>query len=605
MKITSGNIISLIFSSKRIFHEDDIKDSTKEDKINDVHNAIKKNYDKKMISMLDMFSSNEEYELIYILMDNGEFIIWNFVKNISKKIVIFDSKLKKNITSSKIIPLNTKDEDFIVMINSECIEFYLVNQIIFNSLYFIERKTTNLNCLINDYYFDLESNTLLFSYFSENGENSNKLKIIDFSEVLQICNSHNLKENYLEMIMKKKKLNQLFINPNKYIREISINNFTHNKCISIKIRKTEKESNNITFLSEFQDGFIRINEFHFTKINNIINSYKFLILYNFKVHLNSIIDSKFLDSNLIASIGNDHSLKLWNLNTCKNLKLVVDFNDNLNDISKVPTHDVTKNEFKINPNDKMALTLFNKINSLCFYQQSNKQSEEFLFQFEKYYKNLDENNCIIKEDGYLEFYLFSFFESTELNFRNAEKLIEKEIIFSLESNTVKSLYSFILLYQLASNLNIKLATLESKSLKEMINDKLNKLPCSNQVSNSMKYENLLEIMTFVNLNLNISTNIELYKNLIEKFSNLISNKVFLIIINTMMNDYEEAINISLNSNLFIEAIILFKITKSNKFDLFNEILMKFQKYLSQKSIFQALKCQKVIEILNNYNNKIK
>ena len=192
MKITSGNIISLIFSSKRIFHEDDIKDSTKEDKINDVHNAIKKNYDKKMISMLDMFSSNEEYELIYILMDNGEFIIWNFVKNISKKIVIFDSKLKKNITSSKIIPLNTKDEDFIVMINSECIEFYLVNQIIFNSLYFIERKTTNLNCLINDYYFDLESNTLLFSYFSENGENSNKLKIIDFSEVLQICNSHNL-----------------------------------------------------------------------------------------------------------------------------------------------------------------------------------------------------------------------------------------------------------------------------------------------------------------------------------------------------------------------------------------------------------------------------
>ena len=73
----------------------------------------------------------------------------------------------------------------------------------------------------------------------------------------------------------------------------------------------------------------------------------------------------------------------------------------------------------------------------------------------------------------------------------------------------------------------------------------------------------------------------------------------------MMNDYEEAINISLNSNLFIEAIILFKITKSNKFDLFNEILMKFQKYLSQKSIFQALKCQKVIEILNNYNNKIK
>ena len=133
---------------------------------------------------------------------------------------------------------------------------------------------------------------------------------------------------------------------------------------------------------------------------------------------------------------------------------------------------------------------------------------------------------------------------------------------------------------------------------------MNKLPSTNQLTNSLKYENILEIISFVNLSkMNILDNKNLYENLLTKFSNLLQNKALFIVMHSFMNNYEEAIKMSLNSNLFIEAIILFKLSKNENFSLFNDILMKFQKFLSQKSIFQALKVQKVIEILNNYMNK--
>jgi len=604
MKITSGKILDILFSSNRNFKDEYLLNhhlNTANFEENENGNAkIGKKKIKVIQSLKDMFSTNKSYELIYIILDNGELLIWDYILNKSKKIVIFDSKLKKNIKLSKIIPLNTKDEDLMVILYSDKIEFFILNQIIFNNIYILEKKCES--DLICDYYLDKDSNTLLVFYLSERTESQEKLRILNFSDAYEICNSHKIKESYQEMSLKKTKLNTVFINQTNYVQELVINNFNQKKCRALKINKVLYSNNIVHMLSEYTDGILRINEFHFTKKNNTIDSFKLVLKFNIKIHLNSIIDSIFLDPHSIASTANDHSLKIWDLNSCKDLNLVTDFNNNITTESNKPL--IAKvNTLKTSSNNN--LTLFNKINSICFYQQSNKVCEEFLSQFEEFNKNYDSNFTKLGEFS-LDFYIFSYFNSSEQNFNSAEILIKKELNFSLESNSFKSFNSLLFLYQLGMKFDIDFDFKEN-SFTNLLNEKLNKMSNLNQATSSFKYENFLEIFSLINLtNSNLQENKETLKNLMSKFSNEnFSNKLVLILFNTLLDNYEEAISSCINCNMFIEGILLFKLTKNTDFNLFNQILNKFQKFLSQKNIFQAIKCQKVIEILNKYTNKNK
>jgi hypothetical protein len=604
LKITSGKILDLLFSSNRNFKEEyllnDHLNSTNFEENENGPAKLGKKKVKLIQSLKDMFSTNKSYELIYIILDNGELLIWDYILNKSKKIVIFDSKLKKNIKLSKIIPLNTMDEDLMVILYSDKIEFFILNQIIFNNIFILEKKDDS--DLICDYYLDKYSNTLLVFYLSERTESQEKLRILNFSDAYEICSSHNIKESYQEMSLKKTKLNTFFINQTNYVQEIVINNFNQKKCKALKINKVLYSNNIAHILSEYTDGILRINEFYYTKKNNTIDSFKLVLKFNIKIHLNSIIDSIFLDSHFIASTANDHSLKIWDLNSCKDLNLVTDFNNDMTtEINKPLIAKV--NNVKAGSNNN--LTLFLKINSICFYQQSNKVCEEFLMQFEEFYKNSDSN---LSTNGEFspDFYIFSYFNSSELNFNSAEILIKKEFNFCLESNSFKSFNSLLFLYQLGMKFDIDF-NFKQNSFTNIMNEKLNKMTNSNQSISSFKYENFLEIFSLINLtNSNLLENKEILKNLLSKFPNEnISNKLVLILFNTLLDNYEEAISSCINCNMFIEGIVLFKLTKNTDFNLFNQILNKFQKFLSQKNIFQAIKCQKVIEILNKYINKNK
>ena len=75
-------------------------------------------YSKPCLLFVYLFSFFESTELNFrnaeksIIFNLFEFSPFSLKQENNK---VFDSKLKKNITSSKIIPLNTKDEDFIVI----------------------------------------------------------------------------------------------------------------------------------------------------------------------------------------------------------------------------------------------------------------------------------------------------------------------------------------------------------------------------------------------------------------------------------------------------------------------------------------------------------
>lgn len=607
MKIASGKILDLLFSSNRLFKDESLTDGNNyivnlEDKENENSNLGKKKI-KLMQSIKDMFSTNKSYELMYIILDNGELLIWDYISNKSKKIVIFDCKLKKNVKLSKIIPLNTLDEDFMIILETDKIEFLILNQIIFNNIFILEKKE-DLQ-LISDYYLDNNSNTLLLFYLSERTDSQEKLRVLNFSMAFDICSSHKIKESYQEMSLKKTKLNSYFINQTNCVQELIVNNFNQKKCKTFKINHKHNSNNIAHILSEFSDGIIRINEFHFTKKNNTIDSFKLVLKYNIKIHYNSIIDSIFLDSHSIASTANDHSLKLWNLNSCKDLNLVTDFNSNINTENIKPSIEKIVNT-KTNSNNNVANTIFNKINSVCFYQQSNKNSEEFLKQFEEFYKNTDLIFPTNIEEFHLDFYIFSYINKSEENFISAEILINKEFNNCLESNSFKSFNSLLFLSQLGRKFDINF-NLKGNSFENLLNEKINNLTNSSQIVNSFKYENLLEIMNLINLSKSyLDENRGLYQKLLDKFSNEnFSNKLFIILLNTLLENYEEAISTCLNCNLYVEGIIIFKLTRNTNFTLYNQILAKFQKFLSQKNIFQAIKCQKVIEILNKYINKNK
>jgi len=480
----------------------------------------------------------------------------------------------------------------------------------------------------NKYFFDFISSDICSSYT----QYSNTIKKYEefFSENETIKEKNKLEDKnidvslFSESDLKKK---------NIFFNVIEFKKITQGKIKIIRVNKNYSTSDPsindkhvINFAICQSDGVIKIFDINVEVVHPSISSpiktpfcnliFTLFLKYSIKSHFSSILDICWLDDDRLASSSVDNSVKIWNIKMCKliDLKLgeqVVNIEETyLNSFnSKVKDNNTTAIHLKLMNN-------FNKVNSACFYQQSSKISNEFVDYFSEYYKNKFANKSS-EEDGTYDtnkinsgyaqdFLLFYHSNDSQVNFRTAENLIRIELTSCLDvgniSKFLKNIINLMLYskyFNLYSNfqdvmevLKQKFSNIKSLSIIDEINQPI-----------LISFEQISEIL-------------ENYRNFefLNMYSNFLPTEYFKRIeeINFSFDDLSKIdlkkkeilflIKQLTTNNLYVEAIVIYKLFKLTDIELFLSIIDKLSCSIYQKQTFQSVKCKRVIEILRNYNN---
>jgi hypothetical protein len=523
-----------------------------------VQNLQNRNNEKVKNAVNDLFSEKNEFELLYVAGDNF-ILIWDYINNKTNKIY-----LDFGVKECTLVPLNNENEDLLLISiskNHENIKINLLNQILNFDLFTHEIKLNTTEHQHFDYFL-MENHFFIFII-----ENQHDLKIFSLEkEFLKLLttNENPILENYSNYFSKYNSI-QNGLNK-KLFTELNFKGFSNCviTCLTVlKEYSLHNEQMVIRLAISQQDGVIKIYE-------AVLENYLKLILrYSINAHYGRITELAWLGTHTICSTAFDHSLKLWNINLCKDLDLLVEYKDNAYLDFKKETVKLTNN--------------FIKASSLSLFQQSYKLSEEFLANFEKAYSSENDLNVLTDD---IEINLFSLYKDTGVNFITASKVLLFELTSSVEnSNLNKTLLNIVNLA-----LYCKYFSIDSFNEGVFIEKLTDRLNITNAPHGLIKIENIADILQhYSDLDY-----------LSEKYSNILKINFCILL---KEKTYSEVINLCLDSQCFIDAIIIFKLSRSEDFNVYFNILERLRGFIYSKHVFQSQKILKITEILKNYFNK--
>lgn len=391
---------------------------------------------------------------------------------------------------------------------------------------------------------------------------------------------------------------------------------------------------------------------------------KLTLKFSINAHISRIQDISILSENKIASLSNDQSLKIWDLSKCKpiNLPILSKNHSQYIQTSNICEKDSKKkyenifpafnkiineaiytqsfqscNEFVGNFNEiyKNLKLLKENLNFNNDLTATNDKSIGIVTKFfnEIFEKHLKGDHIIDKKS--LDYFIFLFCESWEINRYSVKLLIDYELsktfseIKNLNLKTLSiiitlCIYFFIFfpdgkfdiienyLVKLKAIIEVKVRTTENKL------DKVSQFNSKNTSNDDLNHE-IYKIKLFINFISNFkfvggsksSNYFKELKDVIEKIydGKNIRKKFFELLLDDKLN---EAKQILYDNELYIELIILSKLRifeqicqKDNKIHYhdFKKQIENFRIFIYNKQIYQAQKCQNIINVLDNYFNQ--
>lgn len=599
-------ILNLMFHADSRIYKDDLK--IQNELISELDRDREAN---SFINTIDeIFMENKNYDLLYILDNQGLVTVWDFIYNKINRFKISDQVIE----SSLIYPL--KNSYLLNIRKSSCIndevKISIFNQICYTDIgkFKSEDTTMTLPCILDYFYFcgeniNTDINQLFILHIVSN-TNLNVLHFKDLSILNSKINEYVEYSNFCKTFTINKNLKEEKFN----FRKIESGCLTNLPVKNIEIHKFIKNSNKnfenencvyFKFIISQSDNVIKIFDF---KYNSKEEVYSIILKYSINAHLNKIIQVKWITEDFIASVSLDHSLKLWDIRMCRALDLC---------LSEKRFSINQESGLKIDDMEQIKLTNnIIKINSMCLFQQSFKSCQEFVNFFEISYDDL--NNSKSSEDeitdkllstgytnqvGLYDMLIFSFFKDRELNHKIACKVIQIEIQNILESNSIIKFLpnlAYLIIYAMLfiqdakeKEINFLLPVLKKKLQNINLNQSLEKKGSLdlNSSKTTLTYEKIEDIINnFSNLEY-LTTN----------YSSIFSSKFLEILYE---NNYSCTIQNLINNNLYVEAIILLKLFKMDDFKLLILILDKLRSFIYPKQNFQAMKIKRVSEILTSY-----
>jgi hypothetical protein len=515
----------LIFNSKRKY----LSNTFTNDKVNKTVN--------------ELFSETEEYELLYISCSE-KIVVWDYINDKTNNIY-FDCHIKYNI----VIPLKN-DDMLLINLSSPEIKISLFNQLLVVDLLSFKHNFTEGNFC--DYFLTDENFFILVI------ENQHDLKLVSFcKDYLKdlFSNEEDVSKSYTTYLNKYNKI-KASLKGKKLYTELLFTGFTNSVVSGLSVLKEYciKDEKLFLRLAICQiDGVIKVYEI------TLEEQLKLILRYSISAHLGRVNEVCWLNHFTITSTSIDHSLKLWNVNLCKDLDLLVE-HKNIHMDNKPDSHKMTNS--------------FTKINSIYLFQQSYKASQHFIVLFEKVYTEYSSDK--VRDINDIEFNLFSLHRDSGLNYLTACRVVNYELLSCselLNYNKVIGNIINLLLYKRYFGIDDQTGVFEK--LKEKVNN------------SPIKIDNIIDIMDNYN-NLDY---------LSEKYSSILKIN-FLILLKE--KSYREAIDLCLQSQCYIDAIIIYKLSQFDNVELYFNILDRLRGFIYSKFIFQAQKLQKVVDVLKTY-----
>jgi hypothetical protein len=569
-----SKILNIVFYANSKIYKDDIKmeqnhfENKKDSLFNNTINEI--------------FLENKNYDLLYILDDQGIVTVWDYIYNQTNRFKISNSVIE----SSLLYPLkNSYILNISKTINDE-IKFSIFDQTFYTKIGGSNHEDMMLDC----FYSETINEIFILQIFS------NTNLTIFHSKDLSLLNSDlNNYEEYINFLKNRKE---------DYFRKIDMGCLTNLPVKNIDIFKNntnEKSENfNFNFLISQSDNVLKIFEFTYNSNEDI---YKLSLKYSINAHLNKILQVKWITEDFIASTSLDHSLKLWDIRMCRAIDLC---------IAEKKFTIKQESDSKIDELENIKLmNNITKINSMCLFQQSYKTSQDFVNLFETSYNDLinkktTEEEIVTKflnnvnQVGFYDWLIFSFYKDTELNHKIASKIVQVEIQNILDSHSINkflpnlvNLLIYALLFMTDAK-EINTHTLQVLKKKLQINSQNIPVCQESKVSQDLNVNKL--ILTYEKIE-DIINNFSNLEYLTINYSNILSTNFIEILYN---KNYSLAIQILINNNLHAEAITLFKLAKMSDFKILISILDKLRSYIYPKQNFQAMKIKRVTEILSSY-----